>query len=593
MDAGNMKHEWVKGYRNFELVMECVNELSMWDSDQTVRAFQTHNWADATPPASDAQHFTHELTSVSVQFDGGVLAVEFAGLDGPNSMREAFADLFAVLHDLGWRTAHVYHASATMPDLMGDMGAAIPGHMDLDLKPAEITDEFGMDGDGTGDDAIGLSPRLMPTPDRLSRDAILMDQMHNLGQEVDDSMPSTPPNDSRSDYGPIVLEDDPEPGRGGEGDLFAESVTIAPVHTQATRSFDPSDLDHEDGGPRVFSLSTSTGVAPHIVPSSSQSFAPAEEIANPAPESAPPGAMLVPPAPAVADQVVHIKPTAAAIPPPEGGNGVACPFSVYALGHCAFYFGPIAANSEYAQVEAFAQGYDEIVRLRPGQANPAVRWDVLAEVDPEFPWLAELLAEFLIGECHTTAFMAGRMLMAKAERADAQLRDLTQLVSGTARSAEQTQLDLVDDHLQELFGDSLHKHQDALALRLAGYLLPRNGTAFVDVRPSPATSSEAGPRFISVKELMCSASTTFVFVHVDSLDGPSVRRVSRALEQLVRALITSNRNLDLPDVQTSADVRAKDVDAIKAEMKAEVKAEVMVEVGQAINQVLQRLDAMA
>ena len=81
MDAGNMKHEWVKGYRNFELVMECVNELSMWDSDQTVRAFQTHNWADATPPASDAQHFTHELTSVSVQFDGGVLAVEFAGLD--------------------------------------------------------------------------------------------------------------------------------------------------------------------------------------------------------------------------------------------------------------------------------------------------------------------------------------------------------------------------------------------------------------------------------------------------------------------------------------------------------------------------------
>ena len=97
MDAGNMKHEWVNGFRNFELVMQCLNELPSWDSDQTVRAFQTHSWADATPQASDAQNFSHEATSVSVQFDGGTLAVEFAGLDGMNSMREAFADLFPAL----------------------------------------------------------------------------------------------------------------------------------------------------------------------------------------------------------------------------------------------------------------------------------------------------------------------------------------------------------------------------------------------------------------------------------------------------------------------------------------------------------------
>ena len=92
-----------------------------------------------------------------------------------------------------------------------------------------------------------------------------------------------------------------------------------------------------------------------------------------------------------------------------------------------------------------------------------------------------------------------------------------------------------------------------------------------------------------MKALARSATTTFVYVQVDPLDGPSVRRVAFAMEQLVLATRGSRRQLDVADVQITTQARAIHVDAIKAEVRAEVKAEM----GQVLSQFLERLDAKA
>ena len=605
MDAGNMKHEWVNGFRNFELVMQCLNELPSWDSDQTVRAFQTHSWADATPQASDAQNFSHEATSVSVQFDGGTLAVEFAGLDGMNSMREAFADLFPALYDLGWRRAEVYHSPATMPELLGDMGASIPAHMDFDLVAAEISDELSGEGDGTGDDAIGFGSRLMAAPVPHSRDGIVLDQMLNLGEDVDASMPNNTPTDSRTDFGPIVLEDDVGATHGTANDLFSETVTIASPHSRTTKSINSAGFDDDDERPQVFSLaSRPAGPTAPGSASASRSFAPAHDAphadqeqmltaALPALPSIPSSVSVkvvdVGTIPVAVQQGTRIAPVSNPIAANADQNPKGCPESVLILGSCAFYFELTTSPHEDKLAEDFAQGFDEIIRLRPGQLNPAVRWDVLAEIDPEFPWLAEQLAEWLIGESPTTAFMASRLLEAKNSRDDAQLRDLTRLIASSQGRERSEQEDPADDYWHQVLGDALDRHQDALVMRMAGLLLPGNGAAFVDVRPRQVTPAGASPRSISVKALARSATTTFVYVQVDPLDGPSVRRVAFAMEQLVLATRGSRRQLDVADVQITTQARAIHVDAIKAEVRAEVKAEM----GQVLSQFLERLDAKA
>lgn len=554
MDAGVMTHEWVQGYKQFELVMQCLNELASWDSDQTVRAFQTHGWADATPGASDAQRFSHETTSVSVLFDGGTLAVDFSGLDGMTTMREAFSDLFPALYDLGWRRAQVYHhSSATMPELLSDMGAALPAHMDFDVIAAEVADDFASDGDGTGDDDLGFGSRLIAPPDPNSRDGIAMSQMHDLGLDVEVRLPVSMAPDLGGDVGPIVLDDDePSPH-----DLYSEEVTIAPAHrATATRSFAQADAETDDTRPQVPSLGAAKPVASVSV-GTQRSFASENPDGSPqqhepttvrvaVPETiAQPSLVETKPAVQRAPDVSNQTTTRALNPARTPDRHVLN--SVIQFEYCAFYFDMPGTPPEYQLVEDFAQEFEEVIRLRPGQANAPVRWNLLADIDIHFPWSAELLAQQLVADEQAAALLAAQMLALKASRGESlQLRDL---IADTEKVAE----------------------ADAIAASVGRFLLPPKGAAFLDIRPESDTAAERSPRLFSVKGLLDPGPTTFVFVHVDPLDGTSVRRVANALRHLVLATKSSRRRADFPDIQTTTHAREKQVEAMRAELRTEMQ----------------------
>ena len=98
-----IEHEWIENFNDYEAVLRCLNPLSAWDKNATVRAFQTFDWNHASVQDGELE-FAHKNTPVVVRFDGSVIAILF----GLGKLNEAVPDLFVALHGLGWRTAELY-----------------------------------------------------------------------------------------------------------------------------------------------------------------------------------------------------------------------------------------------------------------------------------------------------------------------------------------------------------------------------------------------------------------------------------------------------------------------------------------------------
>ena len=125
-------HPWVQDYASFEAVLCSAHEGGQWDQSATLRAYQTFGFDDASTPGND-QTFRHLDTGVLLLHDGDVVAIQF----GDGNLPAALSDLFLVLGALGWTEAVVYHPAESLGALLNDMGKAIPGHMQFDVRAAK------------------------------------------------------------------------------------------------------------------------------------------------------------------------------------------------------------------------------------------------------------------------------------------------------------------------------------------------------------------------------------------------------------------------------------------------------------------------
>lgn len=568
MVSQKLPHDWVQNFRDYEAVLLCTHELPLWDADQTVRAFQTYAWADSTTPGDDAQHFTHEETSVGVLFDGSTLAIQYAGLGvGLERLADAFADLFPALQGLGWKRAEVYHPPETMDALLKDMGSAIPAHSDFDLVAA--SQSYVMSDDAYAVDTSAIGRRLLGLGAEDDASHAMRDEMREFGQVTDVSQQGNP------SQGPIYLED--------------EGLTDEPIHVARPTSTDTKaqsfsgDYSHDDESPQVPSLAAQAPAVPAVAPVRELRFdapvAPPKvlqpAVANPHSEPRPEQVMAPSTPPTVAALPLPMRPPslqqsvgapASITTKLEPSRNPIEPTDVLTLGASAFFFETGSPNAaSLTSVLAFAQKhYDQVVHLQPGVPDAPIRWDFLGEIDPMAPALAERLAVGLgLGAAEAHYASATFLQTQSRGNALAQLRD--------ALTPDPND-DVPYKHLSGPRRRDLH---DAMLMTVAAHLLGcEEGSAFVDVRRGPDDDSLDT---FSVRDVARSEDPRFFIVHVDPLDGPSVQRLADLLLSLVKAHQQTRRdryqpgsNQDVTKKRTQEFVQIKQV--LQAKMDAMYRA---------------------
>ena len=252
------------------------------------------------------------------------------------------------------------------------------------------------------------------------------------------------------------------------------------------------------------------------------------------------------------------------------------PYGVLRLGKNAFYFDTPESPQEYDMVEEFSQTreFDEVIHVYPGQSGPRVRWDLLGEIDPAYPTLAERIANLLGFDEQDAALVASIMLgLRNAQGLRATVREVAvQCCAGFWDGPKLQALSITerfDDWRQRkpVFVERL----DAIALRLAGLFLFEEGLAFLDVQPSQNPDGESeGCASFTVRGLAHGGTANFYFVHLDPLDGPSTHRIGAALRALVVATEASRRTSTAPEAAAGVGGRKKEVEAFKHEVLAEL-----------------------
>lgn len=567
MEREHITHEWIEGYQSFEAVLVCTNVLQPWNSDQTSRCFQTYGWTDSTMPGYDYQQFTHEATSVTVLYDGGLLAIDYAGIGvGKERLPEAYGDLFSTLHALSWKMAQVYHHPATLGALLDHMGTAIPAHLDFDLEPANLVEAAPLGNDV--DTIVERGHALLRTTDHDPLADLALEGMQSLGAGVEQSRALSEQPSIRATTRPISLEDDAD-----DGNLDDDLVVVQrhvphqspAVETRVVASNTPSSDHH---GAKVVPLARHEAVKEHLatpsvsapaVPTPSLHTGRSIEAMDPVPPSQP-------------LRTESIQPTRS----DRGAPMASAPYGVLRLGKNAFYFDTPESPQQYDMVEEFSQTqeFDEVIHVYPGQSGPRVRWDLLGEIDPAYPTLAERIANLLGFDEQDAALVASIMLgLRNAQGLRATVREVAvQCCAGFWDGPKLQALSITekfDDWRQRK--PAFVEQLDAIALRLAGLLLFEEGQAFLDVQPSqnPDGGSEECASF-TVRELVHGGIANFYFVHLDPLDGPSTHRIGAALRALVVATEASRRTSTAPEAAAGVGGRKKEVEAFKHEVLAEL-----------------------
>lgn len=461
-----MQHPWIEDLADYEAVLRCTHELNSWDRTPIVRCYQTWGFDNASTDGDELQ-FRHEDTGVMLKHDGGVVAIEF----GEGRLREALADLVSVLSDLGWRTAVVFHPEATLPQLLNDIGSAIPAHLQFDVHAAEE----GATAVEAMPEATALVERgrsLMHPPlggsDGFNEAAF--SEMSALGADValadfSEEMPS------ELDFSAVRP--------GAPGDLLPP---------------DPHSRAFDDEAPMIPLLGQDSEKRPG--PSRVNPYVPQRPVVEPAVEqrredevarateplecSAPSSAQLLP----TDDQSSEAnKPAASAR---KGGDR-----RVFRVGRSALCFDvpnePLS-DDEVERVADEVGAGQRVVHVWPGLINQPLRWSALGEITLDAPWFAQEICVAILGadssarERHELA-----MQLVEVIRRDqaAQLRDISVLP------------------------------EQLLAISLSA-----DGESFVDSR----TAVESA-RVFTLRELLTQERPEVIAVHVDPADGPFVHSV--------------------------------------------------------------------
>lgn len=585
MDTGT--HEWIDEYTSFEAVLSCKNQLGEWDSDAAARAFQTFGWNDVSTPGNGLS-FSHEDTGILVHHDGGVIAIDF----GDGRLSEALADLFAVLHALGWRLAEVFHPTETMASLLSDIGKAIPAQMDFDVAPAKKVIAISEFAEGATLVARGTAALQAGGMDAHS--ALVLGELVSMDPAKSDPIPL---GQAR---GPIFLSDDAP-------DNETTTVEVAPAATAQSSRLSGAGFAFVDEQPQTFVLppreEKMLGQDPiQRAPSVSEvhyeehvgqghddvgSQEIQDQMAQPVPRDLP------------AEIQRTLDPVKAAEGAPRQlvaelpGEQVAAANLIdnfVRVGRSVFCFDLPHAPLSDDELKKFAEDLqpDDVVHLRPGALGESLRWDLFGEIASEFPWFAEKLASAM--HCGPTArsFLTSVLLSLKKYQDRPQLRDLLLICQAFVSGADNDRTSVLNALPQETRRfvreeenlDRPNANRRALNLQFVqaldevthhfgGVLLCPDGQAFVDVRAAAGDAGGKAIELFTVGGVMQSATSRLFVVRLDELDGAFVNSAVALMHAVAKSYSATKRYSKAVEIKSERAAQIQQMDDMRQKLVAD------------------------
>lgn len=582
----NQNHPWIQDFASFEAVLCCTHKLGQWEPSSTLRAYQTYGFDDASTPGND-QTFRHIDTGVLLLHDGEVVAIQF----GDGNLSAALSDLFLVLNALGWKEAEVYHPSETLPALLHDMGKAIPGHMEFDVKGAKGASDSGrlaeaaaliergkslVQGVASGAQevqdfnqlALGELESMAPDHHALHSAAVTDASAPQPTHQSAEVVPASAPVYLVEDFD-IELRD-ATPGQS----FFAQEPApgVRPQHGQVF-------LDDDDSGPVVPVLGAPAQQSPaHSSESASLEANAAQEL--PVAPTFALGSHTSPETEALEERghrevlvevpVVQLAQPAQAEPslPPNAPTGVAeggllkrrsardhgGMQSLIRIGNSALSFDLPDAPMSMEHIGQCADQLSavEVVHLWPGLINQAERWDLIGELDLTAPWFAEVVAsEVVPHETIERVWFAAALLQLARQRPRSQLRDLlTMMLAGDANDCGAiVQAATYKPEARERFVSMVLDS-------FSGLLLSQEGESFIDIRPAECTVADGHLelRAFTVRSMVEMEDPKLYVIHLDAIDGPFIAMIVKLLKAVAERYSLSTR------ARTRAEALQREVD---------------------------------
>lgn len=560
----NRNHPWIQDYSSFEAVLCSINDVGQWEHAAILRAFQTYGFDDASTSGSEDLTFRHIDTGVLLLSDGDVIAVQF----GDGKLQPALSDLFLVLNALGWKEAEVYHPAETLGALLNDMGKAIPGHLDFDVRPAEHVSDPGNfpEADALKESAKNLMQGIKGGARGAQefhalalQEVALMDpnQQDHHGAAVIPAAPVAMPVASTAMLGDQLDDELP-------AEMSFNSVAAAGV---ATRPYGQRLFLEDDTAPVVPVLSQQQAAVGSVPKNMGEEVSQVDYTLPDAEDLAylDPQAQFEDMAHAQSEavqaevqaevQAYELAPQQASQPDPartlrQPGDSVFLGHSEPAqvsvrpllVGQSALIFDRPETTVTLEDIERLADqiGAVEVVHAWPGLVGQTHRWDLIGEVDPASPWFAEVLARDLdVYRNADRIWFAAMLLQLARHRDSAQLRDLLEQLCGEKTVEAQFPMKRHGPH-----ADERRDHfEDAVLDRFAGLLLSQEGESFLDVRP-PTQSEKVECvelRAFTVRSMLYAQKPMLYVIHLDAADGQFVETIVNLLEEVAMRYSNSTR----------------------------------------------------
>ena len=492
-------HPWIdEGLDNDEMeaVLVAQNTLPEWERGQIIRAFQTHQWSNASTD-DERLCFAHDETGTIVCHDGAIVGIEC----GQGDLGDALPDLILVLSDLGWNGVYVYSLAEHINGVMTDLGRSIPAHLDFDVQEA---------------------PRGTPVSEMPETQELL-----DRGRSIRQSAGFSAADDNKDIFGSLTTE---------EG-LFSQSEATAPVAISLDDdtllggddvSLSPTLQQHvsrvvvedtpDDGAPRVFNFADDNTDYSRIETS------PAEIMVLVQENETEPSAALLHPSPFAVEREL-VQPAHMHQPTEQSTASSSCQEvsqhidptvdtertnTLVHVGNSAFYF-DIDGRNELIDEQILVDAFDpslpsnSVVHLWPGDGKLSCFWNVLNEIDLNEPLMADTFVRW--------AFPASDREEPNEPASTWILRQKRQNPGLSLR-------------------DFVGCPYSSINRRLAPLSLIPNGEAFIDVPSNCDIYPQDTRETFTVREVALSPARTLFVVHLDALDGPFVQWIVDLLQRV-------------------------------------------------------------